>query len=103
MAMVMAVVMDDDDIDATRVHVNDESDVQGKYRISVSNYKGILRRRHRPVSGCEIPTPPPPTRPQLMGEVRYYQLTINVSRLERCQRELCQLVDIHRKLSHPPG
>ncbi|ERF70058.1 hypothetical protein EPUS_00245 [Endocarpon pusillum Z07020] len=82
MAMVMAVVMDDDDIDATRVNVNDESDVQGKYRISVSNDKGILRRRHRSVSGCEIPTPTPPTPPQLMGEVGYYQLIINVSHIE---------------------
>lgn len=40
MAMTIAVVMDDEDIDATKVDVNDESCVQGKHRISVSNYKG---------------------------------------------------------------
>ena len=42
MAMAMAVVMDDDDVnvDATKVDISDESDVQVKHRISVSKYKG---------------------------------------------------------------
>lgn len=68
--MAMAVVMDDEDIDATKVNVNDEIDVQDKHRISVSNYKGILRRPIDLLVGARPPTQPTP--PQLVGEVPYY-------------------------------